>query len=77
MAIARATVPGKLMVRERPFTDIAFAESVTCAVKLKVPGVVGVPVMRPVEDISVRFGGSEPVPIDHVYGGLPPAAARV
>jgi hypothetical protein len=42
-----------------------FAASVTFAVKLYVPAVVGVPEMVPLE-ASVRPGGNVPVPTDHV-----------
>lgn len=51
-------------------------ESVTSAVKLNVPGVVGVPVMAPVEGFNVRPAGSAPVTMEKVYGGVPPVAAR-
>jgi hypothetical protein len=51
--------------------------SVTRAVKLKVPAVVGVPVIAPVLALSVRFGGRDPLEIDQVYGDVPPVAARV
>jgi hypothetical protein len=51
-------------------------ESVTFAVKLKVPAVVGVPVMAPVEVFSVNPGGSDPDVIENVYGGTPPLAVN-
>ena len=35
-------------------------ESTACAVKLNVPGVVGVPVIAPVEGLSVRPVGKDP-----------------
>jgi hypothetical protein len=41
-------------------------ESLTCMVKLKVPGAVGVPEMTPVLLFSDRPAGSEPLAIDHV-----------
>jgi hypothetical protein len=41
-------------------------ESVTIAVKLKVPTVVHVPVIAPVEALRLSTGGSEPLVIDHV-----------
>jgi hypothetical protein len=41
-------------------------ESVTVAVKLKVPTVVHVPVIAPVEALRLSAGGSEPLLIDHV-----------
>jgi hypothetical protein len=39
-------------------------ESVTCAVKLNGPAVVGVPVIAPVVAFSVRPGGRDPVTIE-------------
>jgi hypothetical protein len=39
---------------------VLLSESVTWAVKLKVPPVVGVPVIAPVEVLSVSPGGSAP-----------------
>jgi hypothetical protein len=53
-----------------------FVESTTCAVKLNVPEVVGVPVMAPVEEFSVKPAGSEPLMMENVYGGTPPVAIR-
>jgi hypothetical protein len=41
-------------------------ESTTVAVKLKVPAVVGVPVMEPVLESSVRPGGNIPPVIEKV-----------
>jgi hypothetical protein len=41
-------------------------ESTTWAVKLKVPAVVGVPVIAPVELFKVKPGGSEPLVIENV-----------
>jgi len=52
-------------------------ESVTMAVKLKVPAVVGVPEMAPVLALRVRPGGRVPVEIDQVYGVVPPLAVSV
>ncbi len=45
-------------------------ESVTCTVKL--PGAVGVPVTSPLEGFSVSPAGSGPLPIEKVYGAVPP-----
>ena len=53
-----------------------FAASVTWAVKLDVPAVVGVPLIMPVLD-NVRPAGSDPALIDQVYGAVPPDARRV
>jgi hypothetical protein len=41
-------------------------ESATWAAKLYVPAVVGVPVMAPVEALSVKPGGNEPLVIEKV-----------
>jgi hypothetical protein len=41
-------------------------ESTTWAVKLKVPALVGVPLMLPLEVLRVRPGGSEPAVIEKV-----------
>jgi hypothetical protein len=41
-------------------------ESTTWAVKLYVPAVVGVPVIAPVEVLSVKPGGSDPLTIENV-----------
>ncbi len=50
--------------------------SSTCAVKLVVAAVAGVPVIVPSEP-SVNPAGSELLVTDHVYGGAPPVAASV
>jgi len=52
------------------------AESVTLAVKLKVPVAVGVPEIIP-EEPRVRPVGRVPEERDQVYGVVPPEAARV
>jgi hypothetical protein len=49
--------------------------SVTSTVKVDVPAVVGVPEI--VSPLSVRPAGKLPVTIDHVYGVVPPEAARL
>ena len=51
-------------------------ESTTCAVKLNVPAVVGVPVIAPVEAFNVSPGGSDPLMIENVYGATPPVTTR-
>jgi hypothetical protein len=53
-----------------------FVESVTFAVKLYAPAVVGVPEITPLP-ASNTPGGSDPLGIDHAYGAVPPVAARV
>jgi hypothetical protein len=45
---------------------LAGAESLTDTVKLKVPTVVHVPVIAPVDALMLSIGGSEPLLIDHV-----------
>jgi hypothetical protein len=50
--------------------------SVTFAVKLDVPAVVGVPVITPALD-SVNPAGKVPTLTDHVSGAVPPLAASV
>jgi hypothetical protein len=52
-------------------------ESIAWTVKLKVPEAVGVPEMTPVPLLSDRPVGSDPLVIDHVYGEVPPLAAKV
>jgi hypothetical protein len=53
---------------------VACAESVACTVTEKLPEAVGVPDMTPAELIERPLGRPE---ADHVYGGVPPVAARV
>ena len=53
------------------------AASVTCAVKLKVPALVGDPVIVPLVALNVRPAGSEPAVIDQWYGGVPPTAFKL
>ena len=56
---------------------VGVVESVTCTAKSKVPEVVGVPEIMPVEAFKLRPGGKEEEVIDHVYGVVPPVAARL
>lgn len=65
-----------LIVIEKFCVADAPVESVTIAEKLSVAAAVGVPLMTPVDELSVSPDGSEPV-IDQVYGGCPPVAERV
>jgi len=51
--------------------------SETRTVKLKLPEVEGVPLRTPVEVERASPAGSEPVVMDQLYGGRPPAAAKV
>jgi hypothetical protein len=54
---------------------VACAESVTCKVTEKDPETVGVPDTTPAE-LMERPPGSAPEATDHVYGEVPPVAAR-
>jgi hypothetical protein len=51
--------------------------SVAVILKLKTPGVVGVPEIRPVDGLRVRPFGSAPDEMVKVYGGIPPVAETV
>ena len=51
--------------------------SVTCAVKLNVPAVVGVPLITPVVAFRFRPAGRKLCDIDHEKGVVPPAVAIV
>jgi hypothetical protein len=55
---------------------LAPALSVTCTVKLDVPGAEGVPVMLP-EALSDSPAGSAPAVTAQLIGGVPPLADRV
>jgi hypothetical protein len=48
------------------------AESTTLAVKLKLPAVVGLPEIKPLDPVRFRPGGSDPLLIEKVSGGTPP-----
>ena len=52
-------------------------ESVTCAVNVNVPVVVGFPEINPVVVFKVRPVGKLPTEIAQVYGKVPPEASRV
>ena len=52
-------------------------ESATWNVRaVLVTACVGVPVSAPVEAFNIRPAGSVPLVRDHVYGGVPPVAAK-
>lgn len=59
------------------FVADIFAASDTCTVKFVVPAPVGVPVIAPVEELSVKPLGRAPTEIDQVNGAVPPPPARV
>lgn len=52
------------MIMDSGLVALALALSVTWAVRLDVPAVVGVPVIAPVEELSVSPGGKEPLARD-------------
>jgi hypothetical protein len=52
-------------------------ESVTLAVKLKVPAALGVPEICPVEALRLKPVGNDPALTLHVFGLVPPLAASV
>jgi hypothetical protein len=55
---------------------VMLLESVTVTVKLEFPALVGVPESAPAE-LRVRPAGRELAVVLHVYGGVPPVAAKV
>jgi hypothetical protein len=58
------------------FEAVFWAASVTFAVKLEVPVVVGVPVMAPLA-LRPSPEGKVPFARDQAYGGVPPLAVKV
>ncbi len=66
-----------VMAMDRFAVAVPPSLSVTVTVNEDVPVVVGVPLMTPVDGARVRPGGSVPVLSAHVYGFVPPEAARV
>jgi hypothetical protein len=72
-----ATIGAGFIVIDRALVAVLLALSVTITVKLKVPAVVGVPEIIPVDVPSVRPFGRAPAVIDQVYGSKPPVAVRV
>jgi hypothetical protein len=69
-----------LSVRDSDCTavcGVGMVESVTLTAKLKVPDVVGVPEIVPLDTPSAKPAGSAPEAILHEYGVVPPAAAKV
>ena len=55
---------------------VAPRESVTCAIYEYVATAVGVPVTAPVLVFKVNPGGSDPLVMEKVYGGVPPVATN-
>lgn len=66
---------GGMIVRENPFVTGFETVSATWITKLLIPAPNGVPLMTPAAD-NVRPAGNVPELTDHVYGGIPPLAAR-
>ena len=56
---------------------VGVVESVIFTVKLAAPEAVGVPLIAPLDAFKVSPAGSDPTEMDHVYGVVPPLAARV
>jgi hypothetical protein len=52
-------------------------ESLTWTVKEVVPDCVGVPLIWPVEAVTLSPVGNDPKLIDHEYGAVPPVAVSV
>jgi len=61
----------------KAFVPVLPAASFTCAVNDAVPAVVGVPLICPVELLSVSPACKEPALIDQLYGVVPPLACSV
>ena len=72
-----STLDTTVMLKTSSATCAGDDESVTWTVKVLTCLVVAVPVMAPVEAARLSPAGSEPPGIDHVYGPVPPDAARV
>jgi len=66
-----------LKVKLADFETAGDSESVTCAVIVKLPDAVGVPLSAPVAPFSVTPAGRAPAVIDQLYGVVPPVAASV
>ena len=65
--------PGGLIVSESVAVTDTEALSVTLMLKLLDPAALGVPDIVP--PVRLNPDGSDPLAIDHVYGGVPPEAA--
>ena len=61
----------------KALVPVLLAASLTCTVNDAVPAVVGVPLICPVELLSVSPVGKEPALIDQLYGVVPPLACSV
>ena len=67
---AAATASVNALVPDAPFMSTA------CTVNVKLPAAVGVPLRDPLEGSNEMPPGKAPVVTDHLYGGLPPEAAK-
>jgi hypothetical protein len=70
-----------VIIRLNCLDAVALLLSVTCTVKLNVPGVVGTPFSRPVrklpsDDSDMPGGRLPPMTAQPLYGVVPPEAAR-
>ena len=74
--IVRPDVEAGLITMEKFWDCTALELSVTVSENPYVPGLVGVPVIRPCDALRVSPGGSDP-DTDQTYGGLPPVADSV
>ena len=70
------STPATVMLKALVLVPEGLPESVTWTVKLKVPAVVGVPVIVPAVD-KLRPVGNVPLLIDHDVGVMPPLAVSV
>ena len=77
-AVVIVTVPAAIVnVKLALFDTVGDSESVTCAVIVKLPDAVGVPLSAPVPPFSVTPVGNAPAVMDQLYGVVPPVAASV
>ena len=65
------------MVSVNALLAVMDALSVICTVKLTSPALVGVPLMAPDAESSLKPAGREPVVIDQLYGAAPPVAPKL
>src|ERR1022692_2785265 len=68
---------GGLMVKANALLAVAWLTSVTWMVKLKLPAVVGVPLICPVAEFSATPAGRVPAGTLKVKGNVPPVITRV
>ncbi len=67
---------GAAMVIEKPRVALSGRASTICATKENVPAAVGVPLMSPLDALSLNPAGREPCTMDQVYGSTAFLAAR-